>query len=144
MRILLQRVSRADVTLGGVVIGEIGAGLLLFVGIEREDTPETVSAMAARVLNYRVFPDAQGRMNLSVSDRAGELLVVPQFTLCANTRRGRRPSFDQSAPPEQARSLFDRFVVLLETSTLRVATGCFGADMQVGLINDGPVTFLLD
>jgi len=144
MKVLLQRVSRADVQVQGAVVGEIGAGLLLFVGIDPEDTPHTVAAMAERVLNYRVFADAQGRMNLSVSASTGELLVVPQFTLCANTRRGRRPSFDRSAPPAQARSLFDDFVVSLGSSGLRVATGCFGADMQVSLVNDGPVTFLLD
>jgi D-tyrosyl-tRNA(Tyr) deacylase len=144
MRVLLQRVNHASVVVGGAVAGEIGQGLLLFVGIAEGDAEADAALLAGKVLDLRVFPDREGRFDLSVRDVQGGLLAVSQFTLYADTRRGRRPSFAQAARPEEARALFQRFVRLLGASGLHVATGRFQEHMLVSLENDGPVTILLD
>ena len=142
---LLQRVTQAHVDVGGETVGEIGAGLMVLVCAERGDTEKEAAALLAKLLSYRVFADDAGKMNRSIADIGGGLLLVPQFTLAADTRSGTRPSFTPAAPPEEARALFERFVQLArETHTqATVATGRFGADMQVSLTNDGPVTFWL-
>ncbi len=136
--------SEASVTVAGTCVGAIGPGLLALVGVRPADTPEQARRLVARVLEYRVFGDATGRMNLSLSEVRGGLLLVPQFTLAAETRKGTRPGFSTAAPPDLARGLFD--VALEEARRLHapVASGVFGADMQVSLINDGPVTFWLE
>jgi D-tyrosyl-tRNA(Tyr) deacylase len=144
MKVLLQRVKSARVDVDGETVGEIQQGLLLLVGIERHDTPEGVARMADRLLAYRVFADAAGKMNLSVRDIGGGVLVVSQFTLAADTQKGLRPSFSCAAPPEQAAALFDLLVHNLRDRHTPVACGVFAADMQVHLVNDGPVTFLLE
>jgi len=144
MKVLMQRVSEARVEVAGEAVGEIGRGLLLLVGIERHDRPETVVRMATRVAGYRLFADAQGKMNLDVGEAGGALLAVSQFTLAADTRKGRRPGFSAAAEPDLARSLFEAFVAALREVGLPVACGRFGEDMQVHLINDGPVTFMLE
>ncbi|MFZ4759513.1 MAG: D-aminoacyl-tRNA deacylase [Burkholderiaceae bacterium] len=140
---LLQRVARARVEVDARVVGAIDAGLLVFVCAERGDRERQAEALLARVLAYRMFGDDAGRMNRSVRDIAGGLLVVPQFTLAADTRSGLRPSFTPAAPPEQARRLFEHVVDRAKVAHPRVETGIFGADMQVHLVNDGPVTFWL-
>ena len=140
---LIQRVTRASVRVGDRTLGAIGAGLLVFVCAERRDQTRQCEQLVAKVTSLRVFPDAAGRMNLSVHDTGGELLLVPQFTLAADTRSGTRPSFTPAAPPDEGRVLFEHFVHLAEQSHPRVATGEFGAMMQVELVNDGPVTFWL-
>jgi D-aminoacyl-tRNA deacylase len=140
---LLQRVSRADVSIEGEVVAQIGHGLLVLVGVERGDTPAGADRLAERLLNYRVFADPQGRMNLNVTEVGGSILVVPQFTLAADTTRGNRPGFSGAAEPESGRRLFQRLLESLSTGAVPVAGGRFGADMQVGLVNDGPVTFWL-
>lgn len=142
---LIQRVSEAAVRIDGRVAGEIGPGLLAFVCAERDDTDEACDRLLARVLEYRVFGDETGRMNRSLHDTGGQLLAVSQFTLAADTRSGRRPSFTPAAPPDEGRRLYERFVQGARTALgeARVATGEFGADMKVALVNDGPVTFWL-
>ena len=140
---LLQRVREARVTVGEECVGEIGVGLLVFAGFTREDDETRVDQMLGRILGYRVFPDSDGRMNLDLAAISGALLLAPQFTLAASTRKGRRPSFEPAAPPEVARRLFDRLVEYARTRHQPVASGRFGADMQIALINDGPVTFIL-
>ena len=140
---LLQRVARARVEVDARVVGAIDAGLLVFVCAERGDRERQAEALLTRVLAYRMFGDDAGRMNRSVRDIAGGLLVVPQFTLAADTRSGLRPSFTPAAPPEQARRLFEHVVGRAKVAHPRVETGIFGADMQVHLVNDGPVTFWL-
>jgi D-tyrosyl-tRNA(Tyr) deacylase len=140
---LLQRVSQASVTVDGQVIGAIGRGLMVLVCAERGDTEREAEALLTKLLGYRVFPDEAGKMNRSVTDVEGGLLLVPQFTLAADTRSGTRPSFSPAAAPEDGRRLFDHAVRRARERHGNVATGQFGADMQVGLINDGPVTFWL-
>ncbi|MFK8054400.1 MAG: D-aminoacyl-tRNA deacylase [Woeseiaceae bacterium] len=140
---LIQRVTRSSVTVDEQIIGEIGQGLMVLVGVEREDSAENARKLAERVANYRIFADKDGKMNLSAKDIGGSLLAVPQFTLAADTRRGRRPSFASAAPPDLGNACFDVFCEALKALELSVATGEFGADMQVELINDGPVTFWL-
>ena len=139
---LVQRVAEAKVAVGGETVGAIGRGILALVGVERGDTEAEAQRLADTVLAYRRFPDAAGKMNLSIVDIGGELLAVPQFTLVADTNSGTRPSFSSGAPPAEGARLFDYFVELLRSRS-RVATGRFGADMKVSLVNDGPVTFWL-
>lgn len=140
---LLQRVSQASVTVDGEVIGAIRRGLLVLVCAEKGDTEREAEALLTKLLGYRVFSDEAGKMNRSVTDVEGGLLLVPQFTLAADTRSGTRPSFSPAAAPEDGRRLFDHVVRQARERHANVATGQFGADMQVGLINDGPVTFWL-
>jgi D-aminoacyl-tRNA deacylase len=144
VRVVLQRVAEASVRIDGRVVGEVGPGLLLLVGFTEADTGEAVAWMADKVLNLRVFSDDAGRMNRSVVETGGELLVVSQFTLYGDARKGRRPSFIEAARPEVAIPLYERFIELLRESGRPVATGEFGAMMQVELVNDGPVTLILD
>jgi len=140
---LIQRVSEASVQIGGEVVGAIGPGLLALVAVEAHDTPAAVDRTLDRLLGYRVFPDAEGRMNLSLRDTGGGLLLVPQFTLAADTHKGMRPSFSSAAPPELGTELFELLRNRACAAHPAVAAGRFGADMQVALINDGPVTFWL-
>jgi D-tyrosyl-tRNA(Tyr) deacylase len=140
---LLQRVRHASVTVDGALIGAIDAGLLVFLCAEKGDTEREGDALLAKLLGYRVFSDDAGKMNRSVTDVAGGLLLVPQFTLAADTRSGTRPSFTPAAAPADARRLFDHVVAQARARHATVATGQFGADMQVALTNDGPVTFWL-
>jgi D-tyrosyl-tRNA(Tyr) deacylase len=144
MRVVLQRVARACVTVEGRVVGEIGRGLLLLAGFTDGDTEETLRWMADKVVGLRVFTDAEGKMNLSVEEIGGAVLVVSQFTLYGDARRGRRPSFVEAARPEVAVPLYERFVALLREAGRPVETGEFGAMMQVELVNDGPVTLVLE
>jgi D-tyrosyl-tRNA(Tyr) deacylase len=145
MRVLIQRVSRAAVTIGGEIKSSIDNGLLLFVGIEEEDDDNDIEYLCRKIVQLRIFDDLNGVMNLSVSDVAGELLVVSQFTLHASTRKGNRPSYIRAAKPEKAIPLYEKFCQALEQqSGRRVQTGEFGADMQVALNNNGPVTIWID
>jgi D-tyrosyl-tRNA(Tyr) deacylase len=144
MRVVLQRVSQASVTIGGTVAGAIGRGFCLLVGFTHGDTGERVDWMADKVAGLRLFSDAEGKMNLGLADVQGALLVISQFTLYGDTARGRRPSFIDAARPETAIPLYERFVAALRTRGLEVATGEFGADMLVEIHNDGPVTLILD
>jgi len=144
MRAVVQRVSRARVAVEGRVTGEIGGGLLVFVGIGRADSPETAAVMAEKIVKLRIFNDEQGKMNRSLLDIGGELLAVSQFTLYGDARGGRRPSFIQAAPPELGKSLYEEFVRAVATQGVRVQTGVFQAHMSVELTNDGPVTIMLD
>ncbi|HEX6313032.1 MAG TPA: D-aminoacyl-tRNA deacylase [Acidimicrobiia bacterium] len=144
MRALVQRVTEARVKVAGEVVGEIGPGLCALVGATHDDSPAAAGRLADRVWGLRVFDDAEGVMNLPVSDAGGRVLVVSQFTLYADTRRGRRPSWGPAAPPERARPLIDFFVATLRDLGAEVATGRFGARMQVELVNDGPVTLMLE
>ena len=144
MRVVLQRVSQASVTIGGSVAGAIGRGFCLLIGFTHGDTGERVDWMADKVAGLRLFADADGKMNLGLADVQGALLVISQFTLYGDTARGRRPSFIDAARPETAIPLYERFVAALRTRGLEVATGEFGADMLVEIHNDGPVTLILD
>lgn len=147
---LIQRVSNAKVDVGGETVGEINQGILLLLGVEREDTEGAADKLLRKVLNYRIFPDDEGKMNLNVQQIDGSLLIVPQFTLAADTRKGLRPSFTSSASPDVAEMLYDYFVSQAKqgsegnSAATFVATGVFGANMQVTLCNDGPVTFMLE
>jgi len=146
MRALVQRVRQAAVTLTGSqeILSEIGPGLLVFLGVTHADNQQDAAWLAAKVARLRVFEDDQGKMNRSVQEIKGSVLVVSQFTLYGDTRRGNRPGFDQAARPEMAEPLYESFVALLRETGLAVATGRFAADMQVALTNDGPVTLLLE
>lgn len=141
---LLQRVSRASVGVEGRLIGEIGPGLLVLVAVHRDDEDKDIGRLAERLLGYRVFPDAEGRMNRSLSDQQGGLLLVPQFTLTADTKKGTRASFTRAATPEKGSDYFDRLVLHCKEQLETVESGQFGANMQVSLVNDGPVTFWLE
>ncbi len=141
---LLQRVRHARVEVSGALAGEIGTGLLALIGIARGDDETSADRLLARLLGYRVFADEQGRMNRSVCEVQGGLLMVPQFTLAADTSQGMRPSFTPAAPPERARELFDYLMTQARARHTPLASGVFGADMQVTLTNDGPVTFWLE
>ena len=143
MKVLLQRVTRAEVRVDGRSVGSIGAGILVFVGVERGDLPDVAETLAAKTAELRIFADGAGRMNLDVRQAHGSLLVVSQFTLAASTRRGLRPSFDGAEEPGKARELYLAFVDALRARGIPVETGTFGAMMEVELVNDGPVTFLL-
>jgi D-aminoacyl-tRNA deacylase len=144
VRALVQRASEASVRFGDDVVASIGPGLVILVGISRDDDVGIADALARRVTELRIFRDAQGRTNLSLIDVRGEVLVVSQFTLFADTSRGRRPGFTAAAPPEQAQRLYERFVAALREHDVRVETGRFGAEMAVSLVNDGPFTIWLD
>ena len=144
MKALLQRVTRASVSVGDEVVGRIGQGLVVFVGIATGDTEKDAQYLVQKITNLRVFSDEEGRFDLSALDIKGELLVVSQFTLLADTRKGRRPSFTEAAPPAQAEEMFERFVEQARATGLRVETGRFQQYMQVEIHNDGPVTILLD
>lgn len=143
MKALLQRVTTASVRVDGVPVGAIGRGTLALIGVEPADTVAQAERLAQRILSYRMFPDEQGRMNRSLTESGGGLLLVSQFTLVADTRKGNRPGFSTAASPAVAEPLFDRLVACCRTGLDRVETGQFGADMQVELVNDGPVTFWL-
>ena len=140
---LIQRVSAAKVEIDGLVVGEIARGLMVLVGVEREDGPPEADRLATKLIAYRVFPDDAGKMNKSVRDAGGSLLLVPQFTLAADTSSGLRPSFSRAAAPALGAALFDRLVAAVGASGVQCAKGRFGAEMQVTLTNDGPVTFWL-
>jgi D-tyrosyl-tRNA(Tyr) deacylase len=140
---LIQRVSEAGVKVDGNIVGQIGRGLLVLVGVEKHDDAAIAKRLLERILGYRVFPDAEGKMNLSLTDIGGELLLVPQFTLAADTHKGTRPSFSSAAAPEKGAGLFASFVNMARERHAAVETGVFGADMKVSLVNDGPVTFWL-
>jgi D-tyrosyl-tRNA(Tyr) deacylase len=144
LRAVLQRVSRAKVTVTGEVVGEIAAGWLVLLGVAPDDSQKQVEWLAEKVANLRAFPDAEGTMNLSVQDISGSVLVVSQFTLYSDCQKGRRPSFTGAAPPTVAEPLYEAFVTALKLLGVPLATGRFAADMQVELVNDGPVTFVLD
>lgn len=141
---LIQRVSQASVSVDGEVIGKIERGLLALIAVQPDDDPQQVTRLVERILTYRVFPDADDRMNQSLLDQQLELLVVPQFTLAADTRKGTRPSFTSAAPPAKGRAFFELFLSESAKKLPAVASGRFGANMQVALINDGPVTFWLE
>lgn len=144
MRAVVQRVSDASVTVSGRTVGAIGRGLLVYVGAGKEDGPADVDWLAGKVAGLRIFEDSGGLMNRSVLDEGGQALAVSQFTLFADARKGRRPSYSDAAAPEIARPLFDAFVAALKANGLHVATGEFGASMRVAYVNEGPVTILLD
>lgn len=141
---LIQRVSSASVAVDGAIVGSIGRGLLVFLAVQPDDSEESLQRMVERVLTYRVFPDASDRMNRSLLDESLEILVVPQFTLAADTRKGTRASFTRAAPPEKAERYFQRFLLVSKERLAAVESGVFGANMKVSLENDGPVTFWLE
>jgi len=140
---LIQRVTHANVIVDDETIGKIGAGILLLLGVEKGDTHKNADDLLNKVINYRIFADQDGKMNLSLLDFGGELLIVPQFTLPANTQKGTRPSFASAAPPKEGNLYYEYFIMQAQKSVETVETGKFGADMQVSLNNDGPVTFWL-
>ncbi len=144
MKALLQRVTEASVSVAGEVVGRIGRGLVVFVGVANGDTEKDAQYLAQKAVNLRIFSDEAGKFNLSALDIGGELLLVSQFTLLADTRKGRRPSFIEAAPPAQAEELFEQFVEQVRATGLKVETGRFQQYMQVEIHNDGPVTILLD
>ncbi len=144
MKALIQRVSEARVEIEGRIVGEIGRGLLVFLCVVRGDTDRDLDYVAGKIANLRVFDDARGRMNLSVADAGGAVLVVPQFTLAVRTRRGNRPSFDDAESPQKASRVFDSLVRRLRAGGMSTETGVFGEHMMVSLVNDGPVTLMID
>jgi D-aminoacyl-tRNA deacylase len=144
MKIVVQRVLRSSVSVNDEVVGKVGKGLMILFGAEKGDGDEAVNALAEKVLNLRIFADDDGKMNRSCLDVKGEILVVSQFTLAGDCSRGRRPGFDNAAAPEEAERLYKNFIKKLVVSQLKIQEGRFGADMQVGLVNDGPVTFILE
>ena len=144
MRAVVQRVTSSSVTVDGLVVGEIGAGLLVLLGVARDDGKEDADYLADKITNLRIFNDEQGKMNLSLPDASGAMLVVSQFTLYGDTRRGRRPSYIDAAEPEKANALYQYFVARIKAQGVTVETGVFQAMMKVNLTNDGPVTILLD
>lgn len=144
MRAVVQRVQEARVEVDGRTVGEIGRGVLILLGIEYPDGEADADYLASKIIQLRIFEDSEQRFNLSLADIRGEALVVSQFTLLADCRKGRRPSFDAAAPPEQARRLYEYFIRVMENASIAVASGEFQASMKVHLVNDGPVTVLLD
>ena len=144
MKVVIQRVTRASVRVDVEVIGEIGKGLVVFVGVAQGDTDEDIEYLVEKTINLRIFADAEGKFNLSALEVKGDLLLISQFTLLASTRKGRRPGFTDAAPPDQAEALFNQFVAKSRASGLKVATGKFQAYMQVEIHNDGPVTIIID
>ena len=143
MKVLIQRVKSASVTIDGKLYSAVGKGILALVGIEKGDTLEEVKKLAGKIVNLRIFPDENDKMNRSLIDIQGEMLIVSQFTLCGDCKKGTRPSFDKSAPPDIANELYESFVKEVSSLGIKTATGSFGAMMDVSLINDGPVTFML-
>jgi len=144
MRLFIQRVSQATVTVENNIAGEIGCGFLVLCGFKKDDTLTTLSKIVEKCLNLRVFEDDRGKMNLSLLDISGELLIVSQFTLYANCRKGRRPAFDNSMPPDKAEKMYEHLINEFRKSGLKVESGIFGAKMDISLINNGPVTIMLD
>ena len=144
MKAVIQRVSEASVRVDGATVGAIGQGMLVLLGVEKGDDSAAADWLAEKIVNLRIFEDTAGKMNLSLHDISGELLVVSQFTLAGNCATGRRPSFDAAALPDEANRLYELFVAKVRGMGLPVATGVFRADMKVGLVNDGPVTFILE
>jgi len=144
MKAVIQRVTSASVTVDGNIVGEIGAGIMVLLGVEKGDTETQADWLAEKIVNLRIFSDKEGKMNLSLHDIGGALLVVSQFTLAGNCAKGKRPSFDTAAPADEGKRLYEYFVIAARRSGLAVETGIFQADMQVALVNDGPVTFILE
>ena len=144
MRAVVQRVSQARVTIAGETVGQIGRGLLVLLGVTHADTPANADWLAEKIVGLRIFADADDKMNLGVADVGGEMLIVSQFTLYGDCSKGRRPSFIDAAPPEIAIPLYERFINAVKAQGVRVATGRFGAMMEVELVNDGPVTLIVD
>ena len=144
MKVLIQRVNSASVSIGGELFSSIDKGILALVGVEKGDTLEQVQKAAKKIVNLRIFPDENDKMNRSLIDVQGEMLIVSQFTLCGDCKKGTRPSFDKSAPPEIANELYEKFVLEVQTYGIRTQTGQFAAMMDVALINDGPVTFMIE
>jgi D-aminoacyl-tRNA deacylase len=144
MRVVLQRVKEAHVAIDGATVGSIGTGLVVLVGVTRADTHDGADYLCEKIVNLRIFPDEAGKMNRSLLESGGSLLVVSQFTLYGDCKKGRRPSFDNAAPADRARDLYDYFVERLRLRNVLLQTGVFQAEMQIHLINDGPVTFILD
>ena len=143
MKALIQRVSSSQVKVDGKLVGSVEKGLLVFLGFEKQDTRSMADKMINKIISYRLFPDQNQKMNLSLKDINGEILIISQFTLAADTKNGTRAGFSTAMPPLDAESLYDYFVESTRSSDLKVDTGIFGADMKVSLVNDGPVTFLL-
>ena len=141
---LIQRVKKASVDVKNETVGEIQQGILLLLGIQKTDTEETANKLIDKILGYRIFSDSDNKMNCNLQQVNGGILIVSQFTLAADTKKGTRPSFSSAAPPAQAEALYDYFVVQMRAKHAQVATGIFAADMQVSLVNDGPVTFMLE
>ena len=144
MRVVIQRVSEASVTINDAIKGKINTGFLILLGIGHEDTNEDIEWLTQKITNLRVFSDEEGKMNLSILDIKGEILLISQFTLFASTKKGNRPSFIQSAKPEIAIPLYEKFIESIKDFGIKVSTGIFGADMKVSLTNDGPVTIIID
>lgn len=144
MKALIQRVKRASVTIDGELYSKIGAGMLVLLGVEKGDTKENADKLVQKLVNLRIYEDENEKMNRSLFDVKGEMLIVSQFTLCGDCKKGTRPSFDKSAPPEAAKDLYEYFISQIKSLNIPCATGQFGAMMDVELINDGPVTFMIE
>ena len=144
MRALIQRVTSANVKVEGKIVGEIGRGFLIFLGIYEEDTEENIEKLTKKIVNLRIFNDENDKMNLSIKDVKGEILLISQFTLCADTRKGNRPSFISAKNPYEANKIYEKTIESIKNENIVVEKGIFGADMKVELLNDGPVTILLD
>lgn len=144
MKALIQRVKRASVTIDGELYSKIGAGMLVLLGVEKGDTKENADKLVQKLVNLRIYEDENEKMNRSLLDVKGEMLIVSQFTLCGDCKKGTRPSFDKSAPPEAAKDLYEYFISQVKALNIQCATGQFGAMMDVELINDGPVTFMIE
>ena len=144
MRVLIQRVTSASVKVDGKIVGKIGKGFLVFLGIYEEDTEEKIEKLTKKIINLRIFNDENDKMNLSIKDVKGEILLISQFTLCADTRKGNRPSFVSAKNPKDANKIYEKIIESIRNENIIVEKGIFGADMKVELLNDGPVTILLD